>query len=243
MVDIPRSSFIPRESSGMTPGKVRRTRTFHVFGFIATTMLIGSLVTAGGVYLLDRSAQNNLVEAKQNLQKLKDDIKEEHVAEIREFDRRVQAADLLIRNHISPLRIFDALEKYTKQKVQFTGFTLEHSPSLEVIVEIQGKTPEFKTLALQEASFGADTLLKNIVFSEVSTSDGAETEEGGTGERSVLFSLKGVLDTSKVLYDGNTKRSIEQAAFLEVGDSLIAVEGDDMTDGEVLGEAIIAQPL
>lgn len=242
MVDIPHSSFIPRESTGMTPGKVRRTRTFHVFGFIATALLIGSMVTAGGSYFLKKSAVSNLESAQSALRAQKDLFKPESIAELREFSRRIQAAEQLIGNHISPLQIFVALEKYTKQKVQFTSFTLEHTPALEVIVSLQGKTPEFKTLALQESGFAADTLMKSVVFSEVSTSD-SKASEDQSNERNVIFSLKGVIDTSQILYNGIPAKSFEQTAFIEVDTEIFASEEMREEDGVVLGDSLIAPSL
>lgn len=238
MVDIPRSSFIPKEGSGMTPGRARRTRTFHIFGFIATVSLVGSLLSAGFVYYLKSSAQSNLDAAKQSLNEQKSLFNPQSIAEVREFDRRLQAAELLVQNHISPLKIFTALEKYTMQRVQFIGFALEHTPSLEVIVELEGKTPEFKTLALQESEFAEDTLLKNIIVSEISTDDGEEEQ----GERAIIFSLKGALDTSLVLYDGTTPTSVSDTAFFDAGNGAITVD-DASAESVVLGESVSMNPL
>jgi hypothetical protein len=240
MVDIPRSSFIPKEGTGLTPGRVRRTRTFHIFGFIATISLVGSLLSAGFVYFLKSSADSNLASAKQALIDQKNLFNPESIAEVREFDRRLQAAGLLIKNHISPLKIFAALEERTKQRIQFTSFTLEHTPAFEVIVSLDGTTPEFKTLALQESSFADDTLLKDVLFSQVSTSD--STEGGGSASQSITFSLKGSLDTSRLLYDGTVPPSVSDTAFLQVEEALIAVD-PSLTDSAVLGESITRHPL
>ncbi len=233
MVDIPRSSFIPKENSGMTPGRARRTRTFHIFGFIATVALVGSLLSAGFVYFLKNSASANLTSAEQALSEQKNLFSIESINEVKEFDRRLQAASLLIGNHISPLKIFSALEQRAKQRIQFTQFSLEHTPGIEVIVQLQGKTSEFGVLALQESSFGDDALLKNVVFSQVSTED--QTEEGGAAQ-GIAFTLKGALNTGLVLYDGKSAPNV-QTAFVQDGEAIvIANPGDDA--GVVLGESI-----
>ena len=238
MVDIPRSSFIPKEASGLTPGRVRRKRTFHIFGFIATASLVGSLLTVGLVYFLKNSADSQLEVSKQELNKQKNLFNAESIAEVREFDRRLQAAELLIRNHISPLKLFVALEKETKQKIQFTSFQLEHTPALEVLVTLRGTTPEFKTLALQELSFGEDSLLKDIVLSEVSAQD-SESKDTGQG-RTVDFTLAGVLDSSFLLYDGQSESATQQTAFVETDGALIAIEGEE---GVVFGESVLNDSL
>lgn len=243
MVDIPRSSFIPKEADGMTPGRVRRRRTFHVFGFLATALLIGSLITAGAVYFLKNTAQTNLEKSKQTLNEQKSLFNPESIAEVREFDRRLQAASLLIKNHISPLRVFDAVEKVTKQKVQFTNFELTHTPALEVMVSLQGTTPEFRTLALQEASLAEDSILKNVAFSEVSATDDNKGVTGGG--RSVNFSLEGIINPSLIQYNGQTLTSSPQKSFVQSGNDIVAVEGGalDTNTEAVLGESITNNPL
>lgn len=227
MADFSHSSFIPKETSGATPNRVRRRRTFHVIGFVATTMLIGSLALAGGVYFLKTSAQKNLQAAKDSLIAQKSLFKAESIAEVREFDRRLQAAELLIQNHISPLRIFAALEDETMQKIQFTTFTIEHTPTFEVLLELQGTTPEFKTLALQEIEFSLNSILKNITFSQVATNDnaGADTKTASAGS-AVTFSLKGTLLPSEILYTGTTPSASQQ------------VRADTTFNSAVLGETI-----
>jgi hypothetical protein len=203
MADFSNATFIPKEFPGSMPGRTRRRRTFHIFGFIASTMLIGSLALAGGVYFLTTSAQKNLESAQKTLNEQKSLFKNESIAEVRNFDRRLQAADLLIQNHISPLKLFAALEKATMERVQFTSLSIEHDPTFEVLVQLDGTTPEFKTLALQEVQFSLDSVLQNIVFSQVSTNDGAQANGKSSGS-SVAFSLKGTFSPSDILYDGST---------------------------------------
>ncbi len=211
MADFSRSSFIPKETSGAVPNRVRRRRTFHIIGFIATTMLIGSAALAGGVYFLKSSAQKGLEDAKQSLIEQDNLIKEESIAEVRDFDRQLKAAKLLINNHISPLKIFAALEKETKQKVQFTSFEVEHTPTLEVLVNLEGTTPEFKSLALQEIQFSENSILRNVVFSEVATNDSsAASEKSASADSSITFTLKGVLSPDSIPYDGVTPITVVQ---------------------------------
>jgi hypothetical protein len=207
MVEIPRSSFIPKETTGMTPGRVRRKRTFHVFGFIATVLLVGSLITAALVFFLKSTAESGLQDAKTALSEQKNLFNPEHINEVREFDRRLRAAEQLIKNHISPLKVFSALEEQAKQKIQFTSFLLEHTPSFETLVTLRGTTREFKTLALQESGFAGDSLLKDVMFNEVSTQDQPQEDGQGGVTSMITFTLSGIVDTSRILYDGQTVRS------------------------------------
>jgi len=228
MADFSRSSFIPKETTGAVPSRVRRRRTFHIFGFIATTMLVGSLALAAGVYFLKTSAQKGLDDAKQSLIEQDNLFKQESISEVREFDRKLKAAELLINNHISPLKIFAALEKETKQKVQFTAFEVEHTPTLEVILNLQGTTPEFKSLALQEITFSENGVLRDVVFSEVSTNDGSSPDrKSASADSSINFNLKGTLSPDTIPYDGVTPTTIISADTNALFTS--AVLGDSIT--------------
>ncbi len=235
MADIGRSSFIPKETAGLTPSKIRRKRTFHVFGFIATSMLVSSLALAGGVYFLKSSAEKQLGEARQALNEQKNLFKSEQITEVREFDRRLQVAEALLQNHIAPLKIFAALERDTKQSVQFTKFALEHTPTREMLLTLEGITPEFKSLALQELQFGENTILKEVTFSQVAINDEVE----GVIGRMVAFSLGGVVDLGNVRYDGTPVFTPEPVAFTETGDTLSVADGSPI----VLGDAITTEEI
>ncbi len=240
MVEVPRSSFIPKESMGMTPNRVRRGRTFHVFGFLGTALLVGSILGAGLVFFLKGAAVSSLETAKQELSAQKSLFDDGRVEEVKEFDRRLEAAEVLLKNHSSPLRIFTALEGKTKKKIQFTSFTLERTSMSEVLVSLSGRTDAFKVLALQEMGFADDALLKDIIFSEVATFDGAEEvgTEGSPVDRGITFTLTGSVDTELIRYDGTSYNALSATSFTEDGGTLVAVGQEEREAGVVLGESI-----
>jgi hypothetical protein len=243
MVDIPRSSFIPKETSGLTPDRVRRGRTFHVFGFVGTAILVGSLLSAGIVYFLRTSASNDLEQAKLSLNEQKGLFEPGRVSEIREFDRRLQAAEILLKNHVSPSRIFAALEEKTKHRIQFTAFGFERTSESEALVTLAGKTEEFKTLALQEQDFENDAILKNVAFSEVGTEaegESGEEAEGASAPRGIVFTLTGNVESGAMQYDGRPLSMTPQTHYIEVDNTLVAVDSSftSLEGGAVLGESI-----
>jgi hypothetical protein len=238
MADIGRSSFIPKETSGLVPGKLRRKRTFHIFGFISTTLLVGSLALAAGVYFLKSSAESGLESARNQLAEQNNLFKSEYITEIREFDRRIHAAEALVQNHVAPLKVFAALEDATKQNIQFTTFSLEHDPSRDIILSLSGTTREFKSLALQEIQFGDHTLLKDMVIEQVAFGDSIG-EEGTSEGQKVTFSLKGTLDMGLVRYDGTPVFAEVPAVFLDANNMLTVGDGTPA----VLGESIINEDI
>lgn len=235
MADISRSSFIPKEAPGLTPARVRRKRTLHVFGFLATTLLVGSLALAAGVYFLRSSAEGKLSSAKQALIEQKNLFQPEHIQEIREFDQRLKIGSVLIQNHIAPLKVFAALEAATKQNVQFTSFALEHMPSREMLLTLTGVTSEFKSLALQEIQFGDNRTLRDISFAEVGVNEATDENP----QRMVAFTLKGTVDLSEVRYDGLPVFTPAPTVFEETEETLSVEEGET----QVLGAAVAPENL
>lgn len=245
MVEVPRSSFIPKEPMGMTPDRVRRGRTFHVFGFIGTAFLAGSVIAAGVVFFMKSAAESHLTSVKNELSVQKDLFDAERVADVREFDRQLTAAEILLKNHVSPSRIFTALEEETKKKIQFTSFTLERTSPNEMLVTLVGKTEAFKILALQEMDFADHVLLKNIVFSEVATHDAEEQSEGpenasgaNSNERGITFTLTGIISGDSIRYDGSRSSSLTSTTFIEEDGIIAAIDGEG-GNGEVLGASIV----
>jgi hypothetical protein len=239
MADIGRSSFIPKETAGLTPSSMRRKRTFHVFGFLSTALLVGSLVLTVGVYFLERSAVNQLASAKEELAKQKVLFNPSSIDELRAFDHRLHAAETLMGQHIAPLKVFAALESATKQKIQFTSFSLTRQPGQEIFLSLGGLTKEFKSLALQELQFGETQVLKDVIFKEVSLGgEGEETTVASADERNVTFSLEGTLDPALIKYDGSPVFAAP-TAFIETDGSLAVGEGD----AAVLGEAITLEDI
>ncbi len=214
MADLSQSSFIPKDTSGMVPGKVRRRRTFHIFGFIATAVLIGSLLLAGGVYFLKANALKSLATEKSTLQAQTDkyDQGKAGIAEIRDFDRRLKAAQFLLDNHISPLMIFSALEDHTKRLVQFTQLTFEHTPGTEAILTLQGVSPEFRVIALQEHEFTSTDILSDVIFAGL----GVESEEESAGFRSIGFTLEGAVDPSEIRFGDDASAPAVKTSFERV---------------------------
>lgn len=213
MTEVPRSSFIPKEAPGMMPARVRRRHTFQVFDIIATAMLIGALLLAGGAYFMKFSAEKQKKEALEKISE-QGQFNEEAIGEIRQFDRKLKAAEDLLKNHISPLKIFNALELRTKNRVQFTQFTFEHTPKFEAYLSVTGGTKEFKTLALQSMQFNSDPILQSLLVTTLQAdAESAKSDEDNS--HVVTFSMTGNIPQGKILYDpefrGNTIGNVPPA--------------------------------
>ena len=206
MAEAPRSSFIPKQTSSAVPSSVRRKRRFHAFNFLASALLALSLALGAGSYFYRNYAGKQLEQAKSDLSFESERFSENDIAEVREFDRTLEAARLLLDNHISPSKIFDALELKTMDRVQFSSFSFQQRPSQDVTLTVEGGTEEFKTVALQALQFGDDPLLSDAVFTDLGT-QGASVEalEAGQTQPSeshrISFSVIGDIASSLLVFE------------------------------------------
>lgn len=170
-------------------------------------MLVGSLALAGGIYFYKNYLLSELAGQQQALKDERNKFNEADILSLQEFNRRVSAAELLLDNHISPSKVFDTLELTTKERIQFTDFELEQRPSQDVTLTIQGGTEEFKTVALQALQFDDDALMKDAIFTDISTlsptvSDLENPVATPKEVSKVSFKVAGNISASLLLYGG-----------------------------------------
>lgn len=208
MAEIPRSSFIPKQSGSAIPATMRRRKTFGVFNFLASFMLLVSLVLAGGAYFYKEINIKRLDQAKQLVADEEKKFGSEKLNEIRNFNRQLLAVKFLLDRHIAPLKIFNALEFATMQRVQFKDFSLEYDPLMsEALVTMTGDTEEFKTVALQTVQFEGRPLLKDVLVTELGSEEGksGESDDVAAGNNGKInFTVKGKIPLDLLRYEGKS---------------------------------------
>ncbi len=229
MAEIPRSSFIPKQSGSAIPATMQRRKNFSVFNFLASVILVASLAVAGGSYFYKGITQKRLDGAKQSLIDEKRKFGDEKLNEVRDFNRQLLAVKFLLDQHIAPTKIFKVLEFATMQRIQFNNFKFEYDPVVgDALVTVQGGTEEFKTVALQAMKFGDQPILNEVMFSELGSSDVSSdsVEEGNQKEsdpQAVVFTVTGIIPLNLLQYDGQYEVQIEQdqtAETTEAGENI-----------------------
>jgi hypothetical protein len=209
MAEVPRSSFIPKQAKTAVSSRVQKKRRFNVLGFISMTLLLASLVLAGGTYLYKDYTQKQLTQEKQALADARGKFNESDIASVRELDARFRAANYLLSNHLAPSKIFDALETTTNQNVQFKNFSFSQLTSGDVSVTVDGATDAFKSVALQALAFGQNALFKDAVFTKLSNN--AQTNLNGTDSNApapsqqnpeISFNVTGSISPALIAYGG-----------------------------------------
>ncbi len=212
MAEIPSSSFIPRQNQSAVPTRIRRRRTFSIFSFISTTLLLGSLILSGGAYLYKSRVEAHLADVKAELTAQEGLFNDASIHSVQIFDRKIRAAKHLLQNHIAPSKIFTALEKTTMDRIQYVGLDFTYDPGFEAEINVIGGTEEFKTVALQALAYGNEALdtsalFKNAIFSEIGTAETAsvdsDSESGNESKaHAVNFSIIGIVAPALLQYDG-----------------------------------------
>lgn len=155
------TSFIPKKDSG-----VRRNVPIGFFNIVGYTVFALSLILALGLYAGNHSLKNT-IESKKD--ELNDKVKNFNVGGLEElirFDARLNTVATLLDNHISVSKLFELLADSTAQSIQFTSFDYSRDGE-QLSVTLDGKAPDFASLAFQSDTFSSRRFLKDQVFSDV----------------------------------------------------------------------------
>ena len=190
MSDVPKTSFIPKQTLGNVPSRVQRRRHFNVFGFVGMVVFLCGMILAVGVYLYRDFSQKDLEARKQELQNLKNSFSQSDIQALRELDRRIGVSRALMNKHLSPSVLFDALELRTQQEMQFTNFAYSQRESGSVELVLKGTALRFNTVALQSQQLADAETLASTIFS------GFSIDEAGT----VSFTMTSEGDVQALAY-------------------------------------------
>jgi hypothetical protein len=183
MVDSPKTSFIPKQAIGSVPGRVpHRRRHFNILGFIGMVIFLCGMILAVGVYLYKDVSEKALVSKKQELKDIKSSFSQSDIEALRELDRRINVANVLLNEHLSPSVVFDALELRTQRDVTFTDFSYDRRESGSVELVLEGTALRFNTVALQSTQLADAEVLARTIFSGLNVDDDGHVQFTSTSE-------------------------------------------------------------
>lgn len=202
MAYIPRSSLIPNEASGAIPVQMKKRRTIHAFGLIATIIFVLSLLGAIGIFVYKDYLGKQLESAKRDLSSVSSGDSERKIEELQLYDDKLRIARNLLDNHIAPSLIFREIEDSTKETVQFSSLEYTYDPGFEAVLTLEGDTEAFTSVALQKMQILEDELFSDFVLQNITTREGSESEDGTPTESGVTFRVTGVFDRDFLRYAG-----------------------------------------
>lgn len=200
----PRSSF--GQAPGVVPAYVRKQRTIQVYRVLAGVMSTCAVVASVGVFAYKSFSTNELEAAKAELKvaSAEDKGNQKKISELQAYDLKLSIARKLLDGHLAPSRIFEELERSTKETVAFKQFEYSYEPGFDVLLSLVGNTKELDSVFLQKQQFFKDGLFSEFVVQDVTLLEDADVEEGETAIPSGTdFSIEGVFDKNSIVYQGD----------------------------------------
>lgn len=192
------TSFIPKKPL-VTEQKTSGVSS-NIFNIVGVVVFITSLVAAGGAYAYKTYASKKVLTQAQSLAAAKAEFEVTLINNLQQVERRLNASQEILSNHISVSPIFTALQEATLKSVRYTKFSYSLNPEAgaeKVVVKLSGQATNYTSIALQSDLLAKNKYLKNIIFSNL-----ALDEKGN-----VLFDLTFSVDPSFVSYRINVQKS------------------------------------
>jgi hypothetical protein len=180
------TSFIPKkplvESGGRGGG--------GLFMLLAVLLFVASLVAAAGAFGYGQYLGSSIDSKKSSLSKAEGAFDIRSIQDLERLDSRLGQAQDLLQNHIAPSAVFTFLSSATLERVQFTSFSVDVAKDGSAKIVMDGTADSFSTLALQSDEFSAAKVLRDVIFSGITTD--------ATGH--VVFSVSANVDPSLLSY-------------------------------------------
>jgi ABC-type uncharacterized transport system permease subunit len=149
---------------------VSRGSSFGLINVLAFVVMLISLLIAGGAYLYRDTLSQRVDEMKSSLERAQNIFEPEFLQELQIFDRRIQAAEQILGNHIAVSPIFEVLQDITLPTVRYIDFTYEIdtvNPNI-VHVTMSGEAVSYDAVTLQADLFSKNRFIRNPIFSNFS---------------------------------------------------------------------------
>lgn len=197
------SSFIPKRSSNTTT-KRRRNSNFFVLSIISYACLIAAPTASAAVYVykIYNDRQFNTV-AEELLNSTDKSFSQAALAEVIEFDSRLQATKKLLDHHASIGRVLSIIEANTAVSVNFTTLNLTRDSDTTIVTEADIVTDGFDSAIFQRGQYlsvddMSEVSITEFAFIPASETEGVSTKMVGT------FTF----DVDSVVYDPNVSTTI-----------------------------------
>ena len=181
-------SFIPKQPVAV----ISRRDTGHIslLYVIASILFIITLGLVGGVFIAERSLNQDIVNLNQALIEAKSSFEISTIEELKKVSARTSIANSLLDSHIALSPFFEALQLATYESVSFSALSLDSSGAGAVAANLTGKAESYNSIILQSDFFKGLSIFKSPVFS------GFSLDENG----SVSFIFSATLDPNLVSY-------------------------------------------
>lgn len=189
---IPKKALVEESAHGGMGGLVT---------LLAVLVFLASILAAGGTFAYTKYLGSALADKDASLKKAEGAFDTRSIQDLEHLDSRLTQARTLLQNHTALSGVFTFLSATTLERVQFTSLALNMDGSGSATLAMDGIADSFSTLALQSDQFGAAKVLRDVIFSGITT---------GFGGR-VTFSVSARVDPSLLSYAKNNTPAVSVA--------------------------------
>lgn len=197
------TSFIPKKPIMESRATVSKA-SVSFFMIFATIVLVVAAIMLGGAYVYKIGEQKSKDSIQKYIVEKVNQIKAEEptLREVTRIDKRISAADSVVKSHVLVSPIFNRLRQLTLKSIQFTKFEFSNGTSSSSTTEVKmsGRANSYAAIANESdiltGASGADTYFLSPIFSNLSLDDKAR----------VAFDLTFRVDPDLVSYVDTLKR-------------------------------------
>lgn len=184
------TSFIPKKP--LTEDKVISERPVSIVTLLATVVFFATLVAGVGAYGYKVILTKQVKGMSESLDLAKNAFEPTLLADLQVLEKRINASQEILTNHIAVSPIFRSLQDLTLKSIRFTKFNYNLAKDGSIEVKMSGLSPNYNyiTLALQSDVLAKNKYINNPVFSNLNL------DEKGN----VTFDLAFSVDSSFVRY-------------------------------------------
>lgn len=159
-------------------------------GFVLLSFFIFLLSGAlwGALFFYKKNLNEKIVQMDGSLQRQKASFEMDTLSEIVDLSKKIKVIGDILAGHKAVSGVFDFLQDFTVREVRFNDLSYTTDENGNPSVTMSGVASDYKALAAQAAVLEKNTLVKNVLFSNL----GSETKGGAK------FMLKMSLDPSVV---------------------------------------------
>lgn len=204
MLQQPKTSFIPKKpiqsSAVNSPVQSKKRKGRMFLSLISTLIFLVTLAAFGGVYFYKFALQKKIENQIASLEEVRKEFDNKFIEEADRLNKRIQEAEKLLRNHLSPSSLFALLEEYTLQTVSFSSFNFVDRKDGMIQITGTGEAELFQSIVLQSDSFGKSGFMRNVIFTNLQ-----QNLERGT----VGFSFSATINPTLVLYRNSLSQNYQ----------------------------------
>lgn len=194
------TSFIPRKP--VVEVDNNKSKSFGFFLFFGLFIFFTTIVLYIGMYFYKQTFTKEIANKEASLTEAKDRFEPAKIVELKSLNKRLDAADEILNNHIAISPVFKLLEIITLKKVRYTQFDYNINSEKENLVEIRlsGVAENYRTVALQADLLSRDERVNKYIIDPIFSNLTPD------GKGNIVFDLKFTVDKALVNYKNTVER-------------------------------------